>query len=558
MKYVQPYGISDPDAHYINGDPSQARQGSIPPAAAFENPMREIVAVISKSIITPEENDLAQMAKGVRSQRMNYAEDSGSVNSLSVAYDPPMTSYTVGLPLRVKVKNTITGPATIDAGAGRVQIKKPGGAQLAANDFYAGDIVELVYDGTNFQAINFGGTGTGGGGSTVYYINVPYTVDSSPTPNLITANFSPAVTGSQLVAGFICMVKAANTNTGPTTINVQSLGAKQVYALGGGDLLPSDICAGDILILSYDGTRFYVAPNVSITQNVTLNVPSSQFATPAAVFSALGRKRIPPNVTVTIQLGTGVFSPISTYHVDANRIVMQGTMLAAAPGQADFAKTGNSSAARAADSATNIAMLRARFGTEIHFTNAQLCGLQHTGPGRITYKQLLITGENVYASSNAGQVAGINPPRGGNIYCDTVCVWGSGSFGYVAIESSLDATNSYACGCFTDGWCCSTNASMVLDTCGSYGNAWSGYESATGSQIYFFRLCQGQMNGTYGAIAGQLGGMLVGSSAFTGNATLDVYAFDLSEVNATGSTWGTSSPATNGGPGNNGSLVKAG
>ena len=35
MKYVQPYGIADEDAPYINGDPSQGRMGSIPPAAAF-------------------------------------------------------------------------------------------------------------------------------------------------------------------------------------------------------------------------------------------------------------------------------------------------------------------------------------------------------------------------------------------------------------------------------------------------------------------------------------------------------------------------------------------
>ena len=54
MKYVQPYGISDADAPYINGDPSIARQGSIPPAAAFEHPMREIVAVIQKNGLAPD------------------------------------------------------------------------------------------------------------------------------------------------------------------------------------------------------------------------------------------------------------------------------------------------------------------------------------------------------------------------------------------------------------------------------------------------------------------------------------------------------------------------
>ena len=41
MKYNQPYGITDPEAPYINGDPSIGRQGSIIPAAAVEFPQRE-------------------------------------------------------------------------------------------------------------------------------------------------------------------------------------------------------------------------------------------------------------------------------------------------------------------------------------------------------------------------------------------------------------------------------------------------------------------------------------------------------------------------------------
>ena len=112
------------------------------------------------------------------------------------------------------------------------QIRKPTGAQVASGDLTAGGLIELVYDGAAFQMINFGGAG-GGTGSTFYY-NIPYTVDASTTPNLIIANFSPPVTA--LSAGTILMVKANTTNTGPTQINVQGLGRKFVYALGGGDL----------------------------------------------------------------------------------------------------------------------------------------------------------------------------------------------------------------------------------------------------------------------------------------------------------------------------------
>ena len=176
MKYVPPYGreAEADDATYINGDPSIARQGSIPPAEAFEHPMRELVAVIDNSLIAPSEEDLQQVAKAVRSQRMNYAEDTGTINTLSVAFDPPIISYNIGLPIRVKIRNTNTGPATIDAGGGRVSVKKPTGAEMAANDLPAGGLAEMVFDGTAFQMINFGGAG--GGAGDVFLVNIPYTV----------------------------------------------------------------------------------------------------------------------------------------------------------------------------------------------------------------------------------------------------------------------------------------------------------------------------------------------------------------------------------------------
>jgi hypothetical protein len=41
VKYNQPYGVSDPNAAYVNGDPSAGIQGSIPPAASIEYPHRQ-------------------------------------------------------------------------------------------------------------------------------------------------------------------------------------------------------------------------------------------------------------------------------------------------------------------------------------------------------------------------------------------------------------------------------------------------------------------------------------------------------------------------------------
>ena len=70
MRYHQPYGVTDENAPYINGDPSIARQGSIIPAEAVEFPQREAVALIEGAKLTPDDANLSQMLYAVRSQRM--------------------------------------------------------------------------------------------------------------------------------------------------------------------------------------------------------------------------------------------------------------------------------------------------------------------------------------------------------------------------------------------------------------------------------------------------------------------------------------------------------
>jgi len=545
MKYVQPYGIDDVNAPYINGDPSIGRMGSIPPAAAFEHPMRELVAVIENSQMPADEGDLEQVAKGVRSQRMNYVEDTGSVNALSVALDPPLTAYSIGLPLRVKVHATNTGAATIDAGAGSRAIKKPTGAAPAAGDLPAGGLVELVYDGTNFQMINFGGAG--GGPGDAFYINIPYTVDSSVTRNLVTANFSPAIT--EIHAGSIIMVKMANTNNGPTNINVNGLGNKPIYALGAAALLPNDIVAGDVCLLCYDGTRWWTTPNTIILENVTINVANTTDLN--SLFAALGRKRITPTAVVTIKLASGVYTPFITYHLNADRIVVEGTMLAALPVTTDFARTGNSSGARASDSANNIAMLRSRYGTEIQFNNAAvpIAGemiIGHVGPGRITIKNVLVTGQNVYASAGAFFGA-IGPAHGCNMLCDGVAVWGSGWNAFAVSQGNLDCIRCFASGNHGVGFMSYGGSRMSLYYSGSFGNAQDGCQAGVGAMLYLYNDTICQMNAWTGVFAWQGSTFLLKTTnTVTGNALFDLQSSDISagSVNA-GNVYSTASPAPN-------------
>ncbi len=449
MKYQQPFGISDPNASYINGDPSQARRGSIPPGMAIEGPQREVVGVISKSLLTPDDTDLLQLAKGVRSQALNYAVDSGATNTMVVALDPPLTAYTPGLPLRVKVLHTNTSvTVTLDAGGGTRPVVKMDGSTPAIGDLVAGGIIEVTYSGTVWQLTNFGGSG--GGLGNVYQVNIPYVVDTG-TVNHIVAAFSPAIT--TLGSGFICLVKIANTVTGPTDVTINAITAKAVKATDGGDLIPADLIAGDIAFMKYDGTQFYIDPDITILSNCTFNVPSTQFPTVDSVMRALKRKFIAPSATVTIQLSSGTFTPIYIYHPNADRIVLKGTMTTTAPAITDFSRTGNTPTIRAVDLITNLTMCRARYGTEIHFSTANIgqfspgyqCGIINLGPGSPTIQDLLVTGDNIFAQY--GAAAGV----AGNFIIQNVAVCMSGAVGF-NVNATFTGAPSFAFGNWTVGF----------------------------------------------------------------------------------------------------------
>ena len=422
MKYNAPYGVSDPNAGYINGNPAQGIQGSIPPAESIEYPQREIVNLITGNKFTPTNTDLMQVLEATRSQAANYLLDTGSVNTLSVTTNPPLAQYTPGLPLRVRVYAANTGDSTIDAGCGRVSVRRPDGSALQPHDLNAGGIAELVYDGTYFQMVNHLG-GQAAGDVINNFLNIPYTVDVSTTPNVITANFSPAITS--LAAGTIFMVKIANTNTADTVINVNAIMGQSVRAGGAqGRLMPGDVQSGDVKIFRYDGTIFYIEPDVLLPNTVTINVPSAQFPDMPTVINALARKSISPSAVVTIQLASGKYPGISFNHKDGACIIVRGTMIGAAPGANEFAWNGPSAAQRSADANYNLSMLRTRYGTELQVSSSSTpqWGFRNLGPGSPQLMDVLITGDK--SSGTSGIMCDVSYPVQTAMQTQNVAVWG--------------------------------------------------------------------------------------------------------------------------------------
>jgi hypothetical protein len=524
MKYVPPFGreTEGESASYINGDPTVGRQGSIPPAAVFENPQREIVAVITKSAFTPTDIDLLQLAKSVRSQRLNYVEDTGSDSNLSVALDPPLTSYT-----------NSSDSVRINAGAGNVPVRKMNGADVGAGLLPAGALATLIYDGTNFQLSNFGGAPVAAPGeevaAEVYQVKIPYAVDTSPIPGEVRVGFNPPIT--ELGAGDIMAVKVANSNPGPISLFIDAMSMQKMLPNGGGGAiaLQGDVRAGDIVILFYDGSDFWFTPNPEITAPVTYSIgPSQNFESIDAAMVALRRKAIGGDGHVTLQLVPGVYNgPIAVAHPSLDRITVAGTMIGAAPAWNNFFATGNSSSSRSQDAANNIAMLRGRYGTEIvcpDFTgSAQVQGLVIESAGSPTFRDLLITGlRKPLSGSGVYNQSSITLFQGYACTLINVAAWGL-TAGFIAqTNSAMKLENCFACACTGIGFYAQTGA-MGVESCGAFGNQLTGMYANSGGIIsghYNVAMC----NADYGFVANNSATMWMHYARVVSNAPRDLLA----------------------------------
>jgi len=156
MKYQPPYGSLDPDASYVDRNTSAAVRGSVVPARAVELPQREIVNALIKSGIVPADDDLLQLVKAMRSQKVNYFVDGGAANDISISLDPVPSDWSelIGMPLRVMFAANNTGATTVAiAGlAGTRSVLRADGSALRKDDAQAGSIGTLIYDGIACRA----------------------------------------------------------------------------------------------------------------------------------------------------------------------------------------------------------------------------------------------------------------------------------------------------------------------------------------------------------------------------------------------------------------------
>lgn len=115
---------------------------------------------------------LAQNAAMRVGSAADYCAPSGGTDTYACNLSPAISSYTTGGRYKFKADVANTGAATLNLNAvGAITIKKaPGGVttDLADNDILVGQMVEVVYDGTNFQMVSLLGNAGGSSGGTMY------------------------------------------------------------------------------------------------------------------------------------------------------------------------------------------------------------------------------------------------------------------------------------------------------------------------------------------------------------------------------------------------------
>lgn len=103
-----------------------------------------------------------------------FAADAGASDAYAANLSPAIGAYVTGNHYRFKANTANTGAATLALnGLSAVTIKKAAGGittDLATNDIRAGQWVDVVYDGTNFQMQSLLGNAAAGGGGLGYCI----------------------------------------------------------------------------------------------------------------------------------------------------------------------------------------------------------------------------------------------------------------------------------------------------------------------------------------------------------------------------------------------------
>lgn len=168
MLYNKPFDATDPNAGYVNGNPSTSTPGSIPCAEGLEYPQREIVNVITGAGLTPSNGDLTQLLKAVQAIAAGATpnvpsvslvhsgpDTSGTANAIVIStVTPAVTALADYQIYEVIPANSVTGGCTLEiASFSALPLQRQNGSAFVAGDAQAGVPFLVVKLGSAFRRL---------------------------------------------------------------------------------------------------------------------------------------------------------------------------------------------------------------------------------------------------------------------------------------------------------------------------------------------------------------------------------------------------------------------
>lgn len=103
----------------------------------------------------PTVNKPSETARVIQESKYTFAADAGGTDAYAITLTPAPASYTTGQKFKFTANTANTGACTLNVnGLGAIDIKKRNDQDPETGDIEAGQVVEVVYDGTNFQMVS--------------------------------------------------------------------------------------------------------------------------------------------------------------------------------------------------------------------------------------------------------------------------------------------------------------------------------------------------------------------------------------------------------------------
>lgn len=212
-----------------------------------------------------------------------YAADSVGTDSYAVTLSPAPSSYTTGMVVNFQAGTANTGSASLNVNSlGAITIKKNHDQDLADNDIESGQIVTVVYDGTNFQMQSqLANTSTGGAdaasqsemeaATSVVVYTSPGRQQYHPGHPKVWVRYTTNTTSS--IISSYNMTSITDNGTGDTTITIATDFSADTYtatATCSASTTTSSVMAMIFTLLS--GSPTYSAPAVGSYRILTANI----------------------------------------------------------------------------------------------------------------------------------------------------------------------------------------------------------------------------------------------------------------------------------------------